>query len=148
MAGRPRSGSEPLPPLLRANDAGKVSDVLIADRLAALNYEAHQAVRDNTVGPRSIVVWTRRPEARHTRPAGGHQFYTGIARDQKSDPIPTIANGLDVQSIAGAILRRALERMADLTIDRSDPGGFLGTYTDELNRLLGNLPSDPDEKLR
>jgi hypothetical protein len=38
--------------------------------------------------------------------------------------------------------------MADPTIDRSDPGGFLGTDTDELNRLLGNLPSDPDEKLR
>ena len=50
--------------LVNAHDRGKVSDHLIADQLASLNYEAHQGVGDGTVGPRCIVIWRRRPDAR------------------------------------------------------------------------------------
>lgn len=57
-----------LPSLVRAHDRGKVSDHLIADQLAKLNYEAHREVPYSTVGPRCIVVWCRRPDARRAAP--------------------------------------------------------------------------------
>jgi hypothetical protein len=131
--------------LVKAHDHGKVSDYLIADQLARLNYEAHQGVRDGTVGPRCIVVWRRRPDARRPASGGAQQFYTGVERDRNSDAIPTIANGLDVQSIAGVYMKQFLTRFADgvgasLTISDEEKA--------ELNRLLAKLPSEPDERLR
>ncbi|MGW0802729.1 hypothetical protein [Nonomuraea sp. NPDC002799] len=125
--------------LLNAHDHGKVSDYLVADRLAKINHETHKAVSD-TVGPRCIVVWRRRPDMRRPTSGGGHQFYTGIDRDQNSDAIPTIANGMDIQSIAGIFMEQFSEhnmKLFDSDID-----------TAEINRLLGKLPSEPDEKLR
>jgi hypothetical protein len=64
-----RSWQRPFLSLVNAHDRGKVSDRLIADQLARLNYEAHQAVPDGSVGPRCIVVWRRRPDARPGAPS-------------------------------------------------------------------------------
>jgi hypothetical protein len=131
--------------LLNAHDHGKVSDYLIADQLARLNFEAHQGVRDGTVGPRCIVVWRRRRDARRPASGGAHQFYTGVERDRKSDGIPTIANGMDVQAIAGVSMKHFLARFGD------HPIGASLTMSDEemaeLNRLVAKLPSEPDENL-
>jgi hypothetical protein len=132
--------------LVNAHDHGKVSDYLIADQLARLNYEAHQAVRDGTVGPRCIVVWRRRPEARRPASGGAHQFYTGVERDRNSDAIPAIANGMDVQAIAAVSMKLFPTRVA-----RQRSGGSPALSDEEmaeLNRLLAKLPSEPDEKLR
>lgn len=132
--------------LVNAHDRGKVSDYLIADQLARLNHEARQGVRDGTVGPRCIVVWRRRPDARRPASGGGHQFYTGVERDQGSDAIPTIANGMDVESIMEVLTPHFLTRLADHGL-----GASLTTSDEEvaeLNRLLAKLPSEPDEKLR
>jgi hypothetical protein len=130
--------------LVNAHDRGKVSDYLIADQLARLNYEAHQGVRDGTVGPRCIVVWRRRPDARRSVSGGGHQFYTGVQRDRDSDGIPTIANGMDVQSLVGVLMKQFLSRSADFGL-----GASMTVDVDEaeLNRQLAKLPSEPDEKL-
>jgi hypothetical protein len=131
--------------LANAHDRGRVSDLLIADRLARLNYEAHEEVSDGSVGPRCIVIWRRRPGLRRSLPAGGHQFYTGIERDRESDPIPTIANGMDVRAIARVGMKQFLSEVAGWA-----PGGQVPLRLDtaELNRQLSKLPSDPDEKLR
>jgi len=130
--------------LVNEHDHGKISDHLIADQLARLNYEAHQAVRDGSVGPRSIVVWRRRPDARRGKPGAAHQFYTGVNRDQDSAPIPTIGNGMDVQAIVGILMQQLQPRMAD----RGFTSGPFDFETDEVNRLLAGIPSDPDERLR
>jgi len=128
---------------VNAHDRGKVSDHLIADHLATLNYEAHQAVSD-TVGPRCIVVWRRRPDAR-PGPGGGQQSYTGVDRDSSSYGIPTIAeNGMDVHAIAGVLMKQFQDRLAQ---------GARGVAAvevdgDEVNRLFARLPEEPDEKLR
>jgi hypothetical protein len=110
-----------------------------------LTYEAHRGVRDGTVGPRCIVVWRRRPDARRPAPAGGHRFYTGVELDRDSDAIPTIANGMDIRSIAGVLVKQVLSRSASHGF-----GAGLSALDDvaELNRLLAKLPSKPDEKLR
>lgn len=139
-----RTWARALLSLVNQHDRGKISDHLIADQLAELNYEAHRAVRDGSVGPRSIVVWRRRPDARRGTPGGAHQFYTGVNRDRDSAPIPTIGNGMDVQALAGIFMKQFQRQIADHGFT-SDGFNFDG---DEMNRLLAGIPDQPDEKLR
>ena len=139
-----RSWQRALLSLVNAHDRGKISDHAIADHLAALNYEAHQAVRDGSVGPRCIVVWRRRPDAPPGAPGGGHQFYTGVDRDPDSAAIPTIANGMDVQGIVGVLMKQFQAQVASHGFGPA-PIDF---DKDEMNRLLAQLPDEPDEKLR
>jgi hypothetical protein len=129
---------------VKAHDRGKISDYVIADRLAQLNYEAHRNVRDDTVGPRCIVVWRRRPGGQ-SRSGGGHQFYTGIDRDQESAAFPVISNGLDAQAISGVYMKMM---MANLTSPDFKMGDELFVDEEEINQKLAELPYAPDEKLR
>lgn len=128
--------------LINAHDRQRVSDLAVAQHLAALNYEAYEGVRDGSVGPRCIVVWRRRPDADHA-PGAAHASYTGVTPDQDGLSIPTIANGMDVRSIAGLLFSHVQQRLANgygmaaLDVDR-----------DEMNRQLAQLPSEPDEELR
>jgi hypothetical protein len=129
--------------LVKAHDRGKVSGDLIADYLAQLNYEAHQKVHDGTVGPRCVVVWRRRQEARQTAAGGDRRFYTGFDREREAPAIPAISNGLDAKAIVGTLLGHFHRTMP---ADAWPPFDF--PNTNEINRLLGELPSSPDEKLR
>ncbi len=139
IARKDRAWQRALLSLVNEHDRGKISDHLIADQLARLNYEAYQAVRDGSVGPRSIVVWCRRPDARRVTSGGGHQFYTGVDRDRDSDTIPSIGNGMDDQAIA-RVLMKQFHRITDQ--------GFTPAVLNEMNRLLAGIPSEPDERLR
>jgi hypothetical protein len=133
--------------LVNQHDRGKISDHLIADRLAQLNYETHKALEadgDTTVGPRSIVVWRRRLDARPGAPGGGHQFYTGVDRDRDCPGIPTIVNGRDAQAIARVFMKQFQRGIADHGITPA----ALNFDTHELNRLLAGIPDQPDERLR
>lgn len=133
--------------LVKEHDRGKVSDHLIADQLASLNHEAHEELTkngDDTVEPRCIVVWRRRPEVGPRRGGGAHQFYTGVDRDQSSSPIPTIAYGMDAQALARIHMDQLQQRIAI--------GGFpsapFDLDYDEIDRRLAAIPTTPDEKLR
>jgi hypothetical protein len=99
--------------LVKAHDRGKVSAHLVADELAKLRYEAHRNVRDGTVGPRCIVAWRRRPEARKDRPAGHHQFYTGVDRDRNCPSIPTISRGADMQALVDTFMGQFQRKIAE-----------------------------------
>jgi hypothetical protein len=131
--------------LVNANDRGKVSDRLIADQLAGLDYEAHRGVRDGTVGPRCIVVWRRRQDPRRPASGGGHQFYTGVERERGSVGIPAIGNGLDIRSIVGVMAKHFLSQSTPFLLGESDT---FDPDTAVLNRQLAELPSHPDDKLR
>jgi hypothetical protein len=124
---------------------------VIADQLAGLNFEVYEALKQSrgpdkeTVGPRSIVIWRRRRDARPDRPGGGHLFYTGTSRDQAGTPgIPTIINGNDVIALASVFMEMVhpLLSAADF-----DPSTF-NLDTDEMNKRLAALPDTPDDKLR
>jgi hypothetical protein len=130
--------------LVKAHDRGKVSAHLVAGQLARLNYQAHREVRDGTVGPRCIVAWRRRPEARHNRPVGGHQFYTGVDRDRDCPAIPTISNGADMQALADIFMGQFQRQIAAHGL----AAGAWNFDHDELGRLLAGIPDKPDEKLR
>jgi hypothetical protein len=145
LAQKSRAWQRELLSLVRAHDRGKVSDHLIADQLARLNYEAHHEVPDGTVGPRCIVIWCRRPDARRAGPGGAHQFYTGVDRDRDSAAIPTITNGMDVQSIVSVLMKQLQRWVADDALSSPAPFNF---DKNEMNRLLAKLPTAPDEKLR
>jgi hypothetical protein len=131
--------------LANAYDRGKVSAGVIADELAKLNLEASQHVGDGTVGPRSIVVWRRRPGARAMGSGGGHFFYDGARRDPESVAIPSIGNGLDLAAFF-AVLVKTFEDAVDSGVDPAVAA--IEPDWDERSRLLGELPSDPDESLR
>lgn len=145
LASKDRSWGRALLSLVNAHDRGKVSDHVIADQLARLSYEAHQAVRDNSVGPKCIVVWRRRPDGRTNAPGGSHQCYTGTDRDDEdSAAIPTIANGMDVRGIAGVLMRAVQARLAADGLSQT----AFDIDTAEMNRQLAKLPHEPDQNLR
>lgn len=43
--------------LVKASERRRISPNVVADHLAALNYEVHQNLPDRSVGPRCLVVW-------------------------------------------------------------------------------------------
>jgi hypothetical protein len=145
LALKDRAWQRALLSLVNAHDRGKISDRVIADQLARLNYEAHQELHDGSVGSRCIVVWRRRPDARAGAPGGGHQFYTGVERDPTSAAIPTIANGMDVRSIVEVLMTQFQTRLANHGLSS---GAAFDFDKHEMNRLLAQLPSEPDERLR
>ena len=108
--------------LVRDHDRGKVSDDLIADQLAALNFEVHEELTkrgDNSVGPRCIVIWSRRRDARRDRPGGGHLFYEETSRDRDMPGIPTIVNGNDVMAMGKVFMDMFHPVLRDVGFDPS-----------------------------
>jgi hypothetical protein len=133
--------------LVNAHDRGKISDLVVADHLASLNYEAHRAVSDDSVGPRCIVVWRRRPDAdgRRIATGGAQQSYTGLDRDRDGDFIPATANGMDLQPMYEVLTKHFLSRISDPAFGSSPMSDI---EMAELNQQLAKLPSEPDEGLR
>ena len=90
--------------------------------------------------------WRRRPDLRRATSGGGHQYYTGVDRDQNADAaMPEIANGMDVQAIAEVLIEQLQSRIAAHGLRA---GTTFDIDKDEVNPLLAKLPSQPDEKLR
>lgn len=130
--------------LTNRHDESKISDLVIADRLAAFNFEAHLGVSDGSVGPRCIVVWRRRPGV-PSASGGGHQFYTGTVREDADTGFPVVANGMNVLGISRALMPQFQQWFADY---RANPGTDPAVDKDEMNRLIAAVPHEPDEKLR
>jgi hypothetical protein len=132
--------------LVKAHDRGRVSSLFVADYLASLNNKAHLGVRDATVGPRSIVIWRFRPKGKQVGSGGGgHQFYTGESRDDVVGLLPSISNGIDVQSILEVTLAEYQRVRADPTL--GFPAAAHLDY-EGMQRRLGELPSDPNDRLQ
>jgi hypothetical protein len=123
---------------------------VVADRLAALNYEVYEALRESrgldkdTVGPRSIVVWRRRLDARQGPSGGGHLFYTGTTRDREVPGIPSIMKGNDLMALVGMFTEMVTPLLTSVDFEP----GKMNLDADEMNRRLAALPDTPDDKLR
>lgn len=129
--------------IVKANDCGDISDLALADHLAHLNNEVALRSIDNSVGPRCIVAWRHKREGRRGG-GGGHQFYTGTARDASSHSLPTISNGLDVTARADLILSHSLELFQAIELG----GAAMTEVSAAIHEAEIRLPRDPDEKLR
>jgi hypothetical protein len=127
--------------LVKAYDRGRVTAQTVADALAEINYRVSQ--KERTVGPSCIVAWRNRKGGVH-HDGGGHQAYTGIARDQNTPLLPTIANGMDVHSLLRSMMPHMLRQMEAMR------AGNAGVQLDAaaVNADLARLPITPDEKLR
>lgn len=136
---RQQAWVRPLFRVLKAHDRGQVSAHFVADHLAALNFWAHRGVSDGTVGPRCIVLWRKRDRG------GNHQFYTGTARESDSASIPSISNGLDLLATVGIIAKFVTPLLDEALLTGEPPAE---PDVAEMNRLLGQMPSTPDEDLR
>jgi hypothetical protein len=133
--------------LARDYDLGKVSNEAIADWLAALNHEVYEELAkrgDESVGPRSIVVWRRRRDARKRDMGDGYLFYTGTSRDREMPGIPTIINGNDFMALVKVHTEMVHPLLTGVDFDPSK----ISLDTDEMNRRLAALPDTPDDKLR
>ena len=133
----------PLLRMVRACDRGQVSANTLAAHLATLNNEVHEGIRDGSVGPRCIVAWRHRKHGVH-KGGGGHQFFTGSARDPSSPSLPTIANGMDVSALVEVMMPHTMKMFEAMREGRPAPE----LDKDELNAELARLPDKPDEDLR
>lgn len=128
--------------LVNAHDRGKLSPGAVADHLATLNHRVHLATKNGTVGHRCIVAYLQRRDARHIGPGGEHFCYTGVLREPNRPALPTIVNGRDVQAVGDVMGAHIWEAVGDNELDQVE------IDHDELNRLVGLLPTEPDDRLR
>jgi hypothetical protein len=133
----------PLLRMVKAYDRGLVSTNTLAAQLAMLNNEVHEGIHDGSVGPRCIVAWRHRKHGVH-KGGGGHQFFSGSARDPSSPSLPTIANGMDVSALVEAMMPHTIKMFETMGENRPAPE----LDKDELNAELARLPDKPDEDLR
>jgi len=107
--------------------------------------DGRDVVPGAAAGDRCIVVWRRRPglRGRDTR-GGGHLFYTGVDRERDCPTIPSVGSGMDVQALVKVYWDQMQRRMANPGFPLRMPN----LDTDEINRLLAAIPTNPDEKLR
>jgi hypothetical protein len=134
--------------LIKANDQGRVPDLVVADLLAALSNRAVDGVGDDSVGPKCVVVWRRRPEVGPKRGGGAHQFYDGTERDRRPDytgTLPTISEGTDMKARLDPMMEQMARRMNDPRIAFEE---ILDVDLGEIGRGWERLPCTPDERLR
>ncbi|MBI5060069.1 hypothetical protein HZB60_09865 [candidate division KSB1 bacterium] len=129
--------------VVKANDCGQLSANTVAAHLAILNNEVYFGVRDGSVGPRCIVAWRHRKNGVH-KGRGGYQSYTGAERDAISPSLPTIANGMNVSTLAKVMMPRTMKMFEAMR--GGEPAKDLDK--DEINAELARLPDKPDETLR
>src|SRR5262249_27048017 len=87
--------------LVKAYDRHRITAQTVADALAAVNHRVSLSLTDGTVGPKCIVAWKHRRTGVHK--GGGHQTYTGTARDRNTPSPPTIGNGMDIHALVEAM---------------------------------------------
>jgi hypothetical protein len=128
--------------LVRACDAQRIAPQVVADFLAVMNNRVSLGTLDNSVGPRSIVVWRHRKGSAR-KGGGAHQFYNGIEREGDSGVLPTLGNGMDIQALIRATMPLMMAQMSSLKEGREAPE----MDRDAINAALAKLPDQPDETL-
>lgn len=129
--------------LVRAYEKEKVSQDMIADTLAAINYEVHLSLADKSVGPRCIVAWRHRKKGRF-KGGGGQRFYNGKTLDNDSLVIPNIANGMDVR----ALVTTSTPHMLKAILQGRETGVMPKIDIETMNAEVAKLPDYPEEDLR
>lgn len=90
---------------LAAFEAGKVGARNITDRLARINYLT--SLRDASVSPESIVVWSK------VGGGGETLFYAGEEITEQDRPVANIWDGKDLNDIISILIRKFDEGMED-----------------------------------
>jgi hypothetical protein len=140
---RDKQWLRPLLKLVRACDAQRIGPQVVSDFLANLNNRVSLGMADNSVGPRSIVVWRHRKGGPRNG-GGGHQFYSGVAREPASGMLPTLGNGMDIQALIQATMPFMMAQMSELR----EHGAAKEIDRDAINAALARLPDQPDETLK
>ncbi|WP_120276447.1 hypothetical protein [Rhizobium sp. AG855] len=139
--------------LVRAFNNEKISGNVVAEELNAICQSVHLALTergDNSVGNCSIVAW------RDLRSGGGnHVSFTGTKMDQYSASIPTIANGMDVSTLAKEMLPHLWDIFPQMEAHRKEGHGEMDqqhpamkAFIQKTDEIAKELPFEPDERLR
>jgi hypothetical protein len=124
--------------LIKACEHERIPPEIVATSLASLNLRVSRS--DPGVGPRCIVAWRFRDQARPPRVVG----FSEMVADKVTPRIAHITGGLDLAALTSAVLpflSKSLRAMRSGSPD--DAQG-----SSELEAVLRALPDDPDEKLR
>jgi hypothetical protein len=133
--------------VVRACDSQRIAPEVVADVLAAINSRVSLGTLDNSVGPRSIVVWRHRKGSAH-KVGGAHQFYNGTEREGRSPMLPYVAGGTDFQALIQAALPFIDAQLSSLKEGRNSPRYISEAERDAINAVLAKLPGKPDETLK
>jgi hypothetical protein len=129
--------------LVRECDALRVSPEVVADQLAAINQLVHLNAPRSSVGHKCIVIWRHRSSGPR-QGGGGHQAYNGTQREDMTEPVPTISNGMDVLAIVRATLPLVLAEHHAFETTGISPG----LDGNAMNAAVAKLPTKPDERLK
>jgi hypothetical protein len=129
--------------LVKYYDRQRITAQTVADALAAINHRVSLSLTDGTVGPKCIVAWRNRKAGVH-KSGGGHQNYTGAARDEYSPSLPSIGNGRDTHALVEVLWTHALKLLEARRTGNAGPE----LDTAALNAAVARIPDTPDEKLR
>lgn len=124
--------SRELSKVVGAVEAGRVSPLAVADRLARMNH--HVSKRECSVGQECMVVWREN--------GGGQQFYDGKARVDADITLPGVVNGMDFRHIMEATMPFTLRNF-----DEMKAGETPGNYGKEIQAALDKLAAKPKRKL-
>jgi hypothetical protein len=122
--------------MLDAQDRWKITPLVVADYLAALNYEVHQRRPDGFVGPNCVVAFRYRHGVHRW---SGQQSYTGLERDSTQPIIPMISGAIDWNRV-GPAMETVFESNR-----RGD--GLTEEYMLAWNEMHTALGLRPDERL-
>lgn len=129
--------------IVKAADAGRVHPIAVADELASINLMASQRTRDGSVGERCIVAWRNRGGGPH-KDGGGSQFYERRRRADRTEMLPTLAQGGDLRALVDVLakhMRPVVEAFAAGKVSQ-EPSKV------DINADLSRLPQGPDRELR
>jgi hypothetical protein len=129
--------------ILKAYDAERLSANSVADHFAALNYEVHRGLDDETVGPRCIVAWRNGKDAAR-RGGGAHRYYTGTTVDTESPALPTVGNGMDIRAVVSVVMKHFMATFPAMMKGQQPAEPDLN----QINADLARIPDKPDEDLR
>jgi hypothetical protein len=132
---RPRDWEDRLSVVLTAHDDGRIPPVAVAKYLAKLNQAI--SAREATVSPSCIVTWRLGGVG-----GGGHGMFTGNQQEPHCPAIPTIARGMDLGAIIGAMLPHVLPNLQAMM-----KGEQPALNVPAINEDLAKLPRHPDKKL-
>jgi hypothetical protein len=111
-----RSWSREILRVVRAVEAGRVSPLAVADRLARVNESV--AAKDSFVSRQCIVVWRFN--------GGSYQFYDGSKRTRGDMTLPNVGYGVDFAAFAEALMPIAFKNFEAIkkgeSVDEQDWG--------------------------
>lgn len=138
-----RDWARPLLRLINAFDHGKVGPTVVASALATICRTSAAETCDGSVSEACTVIWRAVPGGHHIG-GNAHVTFENEGNLGVMASLPSVANGIDLGALIGAIMPLMQERLERLSAGLEDAPDA----DERLSEAVKVLPSHPDERLR